>query len=74
MPEPPLHEILDFALELSREAGAFILPLWKRVAVDHKPDGSEVTEADRGAERLLRDRIAARYPDHAILGEEFGGS
>jgi histidinol-phosphatase len=73
MPEPSLDEILEFALALSREAGEFILPLWKNVAVDHKPDGSEVTEADRGAEQLLRRLIAGRYPDHAILGEEFGG-
>ncbi len=73
MPEPSLPEILDFALSLAREAGQFILPLWKNVAVDHKGDGSEVTEADRGAEQLLRQRIAGRFPDHAILGEEFGG-
>src|SRR5581483_6304490 len=73
MPEPSLDEVLEFALELSREAGEFILPLWKHAAVDHKPDGSEVTEADRGAERLLRRRIAERYPGHAVLGEEFGG-
>jgi histidinol-phosphatase len=73
MPEPSLTEILDFALALSDEAGRFILPLWKNVGVDHKADGSEVTEADRGAEQLLRRRIAERYPDHAILGEEFGG-
>jgi histidinol-phosphatase len=71
--EVSFREILDFALALSREAGEFILPLWKNVAVDRKPDGSEVTEADRGAERLLRRRIAERFPDHAILGEEFGG-
>jgi histidinol-phosphatase len=68
------NEILDFALALSREAGEFILPLWKNAAVAHKADGSEVTEADRGGERLLRRRIAERYPDHAILGEEFGGT
>jgi histidinol-phosphatase len=73
MPEPSLAEILDFALDLSREAGEFILPLWRVAAVEHKADGTEVTEADRGAEQLLRRRIAARYPDHAILGEEFGG-
>ncbi|MBV8902241.1 MAG: inositol phosphatase [Acidobacteriia bacterium] len=73
MAEPTLDEILEFALGLTGEAGRFILPLWKNVAVDHKPDGSEVTEADRGAEKLLRQRIAERYPEHAILGEEFGG-
>ena len=70
MPEPALNDILEFALALSREAGQFIMPLWKNVAVDHKADGSEVTEADRGAEQLLRRRIADRYPDHAILGED----
>src|SRR5262245_15518009 len=49
------------------------MPRWKRVVVEYKPDGSEVTESDRGAEQLLRKRIAARYPHHAVLGEEFGG-
>lgn len=73
MAEPSLSEILDFAMVLSLEAGQFILPLWKNVAVDYKADGSEVTEADRGAEQLLRKRIAEHYPDHVILGEEFGG-
>jgi histidinol-phosphatase len=73
MTEPSLSDILDFAVALSLEAGRFILPLWKKVAVEQKADGSEVTEADRGAERLLRKRITERYPDHAILGEEFGG-
>jgi histidinol-phosphatase len=74
VPEQSLTEILDFALALSREAGQFILPLWKNLAVEYKPDGSEVTEADRGAEQLLRRRLAERFPDHAIMGEEFGGA
>jgi len=74
MAEPSLSEILEFALSLSHEAGRFILPLWKSAAVEHKADGSEVTAADRGAEQLLRRRIADRYPDHAVLGEEFGGA
>jgi len=73
MSEPALDEILDFALDLSREAGQFILPRWKNVTVDYKADGTEVTEADRGAEQLLRRRIAEQYPEHAILGEEYGG-
>ena len=73
MAEPSRSEILDFSVALCLEAGRFILPLWNSVAVDHKADGSEVTEADRGAEQLLRKRIAGRYPGHTILGEEFGG-
>lgn len=74
MTEPPLVEILDFALAITKEAGEFIVPQWKKVAVEHKPDGTEVTVADRGAEQLLRNRILQRYPDHAIWGEEFGGN
>jgi histidinol-phosphatase len=73
MPNPPLLEILDFARALSQDAAKIILPLWKNVAVDHKADGSEVTAADREAEQLLRQRIKDRFPDHQILGEEFGG-
>src|SRR5215471_20451034 len=73
MTEPSLSDILGFAVALTLEAGRFILPLWQKVAVEHKADGSEVTDADRGAEQLLRRRIAERFPDHAIFGEEFGG-
>lgn len=31
-----------------------------------------VTDADREAERAIRALISARYPDHSIMGEEFG--
>lgn len=31
-----------------------------------------VTEADREAEKAIRQLIKAEYPDHGILGEEFG--
>ena len=31
-----------------------------------------VTDADREAERVLRDMIAAAYPAHGVVGEEFG--
>jgi len=33
-----------------------------------------VTEVDVAIERMFRELIGARFPDHAILGEEFGGS
>jgi myo-inositol-1(or 4)-monophosphatase len=41
-------------------------------AVIDKADASPVTQADRGAEQALRALIERHYPDHAILGEEFG--
>lgn len=40
--------------------------------VHQKTDGTVVTDIDRGIERFLRQEIAARFPDHAILGEEYG--
>ncbi len=45
-----------------------------RVAIKRKRDGSEVTAADRAAERLLRRAIAEQWPGDAILGEEYGGA
>ena len=37
-----------------------------------KPDRSFVTAADQGIERLIRDRIQAAFPDHGLVGEEYG--
>ena len=33
-----------------------------------------MTNADRNAEMLMREAIKSRYPDHGIIGEEFGRS
>jgi histidinol-phosphatase len=37
-----------------------------------KPDRSVVTDADQGIERLIRERIATAFPDHGLVGEEYG--
>jgi histidinol-phosphatase len=72
---PPLSELLEFATDAAWKAGRATLAHFQTgVAVDIKADDSPVTVADRTAERLLRDLIAARYPEHAVLGEEFGGA
>jgi inositol-phosphate phosphatase / L-galactose 1-phosphate phosphatase / histidinol-phosphatase len=64
---------LALAIDLADAAGEAIRPYFRRpIAVDDKPDLSPVTAADRAAERAMRDRIAARFPDHGIIGEEFG--
>jgi histidinol phosphatase-like enzyme (inositol monophosphatase family) len=42
------------------------------VEVEWKPDGSEVTRADREAETAVREWILQRFPDDAVVGEEFG--
>jgi myo-inositol-1(or 4)-monophosphatase len=60
--------------ELAAESGAFIRPLYghRGLAVESKSDASPVTAADRGAEELMRRLIKKRYPEHGIIGEEFG--
>ena len=42
------------------------------LVLERKPDRSFVTVADTSIERLLRDRIADAFPDHGVVGEEFG--
>ncbi len=52
------------ALTIAGSLGAF--------AVEFKPDDTPVTAIDRGAERLVRDILAAERPEDAIQGEEYG--
>ncbi len=67
-------DILAFALELADAADAVAMRDYRTAhAVERKADGTFVTPADREIEALLRERIAERYPAHAILGEEEGG-
>lgn len=66
-------ELMAAAEAVARVAGARALGFFKHgIAVETKDDGSPVTAADRGAEALARDWIAARYPDDGVEGEEFG--
>src|SRR5215468_8731032 len=66
-------DVLEFALMLARAAEAEIMPRFKNCTVNWKPDGSEVTEADRRAEEVMRDLIS-KHSSAAVLGEEYGGS
>lgn len=70
-----VQELLDFATGIALEAGAITLRYFGGI-VDHdaKGDGSPVTIADREAEQLIRKRVEDRYPEHSILGEEYGES
>lgn len=59
--------------EWVREGGAHALQYFNNVRAQRKADRSWVTQADVEVEELLRERIGARYPGHAIIGEEQGG-
>jgi histidinol-phosphatase len=47
---------------------------FQRVKFSHKADGSEVTVADKGGERVLRRHLGAAWPHDPVLGEEYGGT
>ncbi len=64
---------MALAAELADAAGAAIRPFFRvPLRVDDKADLSPVTAADRAAEAAMRRLIAARFPDHGIIGEEYG--
>jgi histidinol-phosphatase len=71
-----MHPDLELALELTDLAAGIALPRFRDrdFTVTIKPDGTPVTDVDRAVERALRERLAQRRPDHAVLGEEYGGS
>ena len=60
---------------LADAASAAILPHFRTaLAVENKLEGAfdPVTIADKAGEVAMRKLIEAAYPDHGILGEEFG--
>lgn len=69
--------MIQLAIEAAREAGAFLKEHVGRVrAVETKEDQERnlVSEIDKGSEAGIIAKIRSRYPGHAILAEESGGS
>ena len=65
--------LLEAVADVARVAGEVALRHFKTgIDVDTKGDGSPVTVADRTAEHIAREWIAARFPGDAVLGEEYG--
>ena len=59
--------------DMAREAGALLMTYFQRhIKIEYKGDADLVTAADRASERLIRERISARWPSHDVLGEEQG--
>jgi myo-inositol-1(or 4)-monophosphatase len=65
--------MLDFAIQMAREAGRVLAEKFGRaLRVTNKGDIDLVTEADIASERLIVERIRSYHPRHAILTEESG--
>ena len=71
-----IAELDDFLVELNRAAAEAILPLFRAehglVDKGGAAGFDPVTEADKGAERAIRALITERFPDHGVIGEEYG--
>lgn len=78
MPAPGVGaDTFDRAVELAHAladaAGAVIRGYFRqRVEVIDKADASPVTIADREAEAAMRKLLGERFPEHGVLGEEYG--
>jgi histidinol-phosphatase len=66
--------VVSRVFEALKKSDAIILGWMHRARARRKPDGSEVTLADKGAERALRARLRAMWPGDTVFGEEYGGS
>ena len=68
-----LLEAKDAALSYLKTSNREIMKWFRTdITVESKSDQSPVTIADRKAEEVLRKKISSAYPDHGIIGEEFG--
>lgn len=71
-----LEQRFERARALAVEAGAMALDYFNRrdsLVIETKRDPQDVVSiADRNVETLLRERVAAAFPDDGFLGEEHG--
>jgi len=68
-----INNFIDLAQRMAHISGDIIRPSYRHPnTVGVKDDASPVTEIDRAVESALRAMIEAEYPDHGIIGEEYG--
>jgi histidinol phosphatase-like enzyme (inositol monophosphatase family) len=66
-------ELIDFANHLADLSQAIAVKYFRKNHQEStKEDDSPVTIADREIEKKLRDEIEKKYPNHSIIGEEYG--
>jgi histidinol phosphatase-like enzyme (inositol monophosphatase family) len=68
-----MQERLKYARTIADQAGELTLRYFynvEQLTVEKKTDESPVTVADREIEQFLRQKIAERFPDDAVFGEE----
>lgn len=75
VPLPPVNADLLLAQQLADLADGISMERFRSLdlRVERKPDLTEVTEADRRIEQLIRDELSRLRPQERVVGEEFGG-
>ena len=68
-----LRRWLEVALAACDEADVIARRHFRRdLTIETKPDRSFVTQADKAIEAMIRERLADAFPDHGVIGEEYG--
>jgi myo-inositol-1(or 4)-monophosphatase len=68
-----INEYKKFASHLANLSGNIIKKYFRTdISIETKSDNTSVTIADKNAEKAIREKIMSEFPDHGILGEEFG--
>lgn len=69
------EEDVRFAHRLADQAARVTMRWFKRaLAMELKPDGTPVTNADTEVEEAIRAAISDEKPDDEVIGEEGGGA
>jgi myo-inositol-1(or 4)-monophosphatase len=74
--EVDFRVLRDHAVEIAGEAARLVVDVRDAAVADvttKSTDTDVVTSGDRAAERLIRQRLAERWPGAPVLGEEEGG-
>lgn len=73
LPVDSIQIFKEFASDLADASEEVIMSYYQKdIAIEDKTDSSPVTIADRSAEEKMRDMITEKFPDHGIIGEEYG--
>ena len=71
-----IQDLDSFIIQLHAAAADVILPLFRSDhGLENKASSGAydpVTAADKGAEAAIRNLIARHYPEHGVIGEEYG--
>lgn len=72
-PGSAMRAWFDVAMAACDEADALALEHFRQdLHIEAKPDRSFVTQADTAIERAIRGRLQGAFPDHGLVGEEYG--